>query len=154
MRKDSSWTLKGPDSISGDLVFDEREMCILRDIKRFGTVIGLNFIFMTSVVSNCLLFFERVNHIIAIIFTLIMAALLINIVIYFLGFLKARDMNNMVFQYSEIKKVEIKKKDKRVKIAFEFNDESKDKISIARDRGYLFFKDILMKNNILIVENQ
>ena len=153
MKKDSMWTLKGPDSISGDLVFDESELCIHRDLKRFGTVIGLNFLFMTSVFCNCFLYFDRVNYIVALIFALIVAALLINIVIYFREFLKARDMNNMIFQYSEIRKVEIKRKDKRVKIAFEFNDDSKDKISIARDRGYLFFRDILIKNNISIIEN-
>lgn len=154
MKDDSAWTLKGPDPISGDLLYDENQMCIRRDLKRFGTVIGLNFILMTSLVSNCFLFYERVNYIVAFILAFIVAALLISIVVYFRAFLKARDMNNMIFQYSEIRKVEIKRKDKRVKIAFEFNDDSKDKISIARDRGYLFFRDILIKKDVNVIENQ
>lgn len=153
MKDYSSWTLKGLDPFNGELIFDETEISIQRNLKSYWMLIFIAFWAMISLVGNLLTSYDK-GHI-----NLFYVLLFIEIVLFFFliyaisRLLKVRKRNNRVYSISEVKSVYAEFKGYRAWIKIEFKDETSDKIPIIKNDYYSLFIDVMKKNSIDIIEN-
>jgi hypothetical protein len=153
MKDYSSWTLKGLDPFNGELIFDETEMSIQRNLKSYWMFVFIAFWTMLTMVGNILNSYEKGRFILFYIFLFIEIVLFFILIYAILRLLTARKKNNRVYSISEIKSVYAEIKNYRAWITIEFKDETFDKIPIIKNNYYSIFIEVMKKNSIDVIEN-
>ncbi len=149
----SSWTLKGLDPFNGELIFDESEMSLQRDLRSYWMPVILSFWIMISLTGTCISSYDNGHQVIFYICVFLEIVLLFLLIFTTARLLKARKKNNRVYPLSEIKKIQAEIKSYRVWITIEFKDKTQDKIPIIKNNYYTIFIDVMKKNGIDVLEN-
>ena len=150
----NSETLKSLNSdhhVRGKILFDNEEISIQREIKQFRIILVIGISYIISFSSCIIGYFENENQWSILSAIIISIALIVFFAIEIPIYFKARKMNGRIFRIPEILRSEIKEKEYRAWIAFEFKDGTKDNITITRGNNYPEFIDTLNRNNIEII---
>jgi len=146
----SSWILKNPNDHGIELIFDESELSIQRDLKNYWSNILFALLCSFSSLGYFLIYYGKNGNAIYV-FSIVILILLLFITFEFSKIWKARKMNERVYMLSEIKLVRTETRKNKVKISIEFRDGIRDEISIIKNRYYELFIDTLKKNSIKVI---
>jgi amino acid permease len=152
MKDYSSWVLKDPSNLGVELIFDESEMSIQRDLKNHWLNILYCFIVLLSTFGNFLNYHEKDNNL-SYVFAAVMIAMM-TFMIYQVYLLWTEHIKNeRVYQISEIQLIQIENRKNKARILIDFKDGSKDKMQVLKNNYFEIFIDTLKKNSIGIKEN-
>ncbi len=145
-------SIKGKDFISAELIYDELEFSIQRQLDFLKSLIVLSLLMTLNIISNTYNNFhfpldENPNNLKILIYygASIIIVLFCLFAIY--PFFIYRKRNDRVYDYNEIKCVEVLIKNNIVKIFFTFRDNTKDVIKLPNNKKAIEFIDILKSKN-------
>ena len=152
MKDYSSWVLKDPNNLGIELIFDESEMSIQRDLKSLWKNILYFLILELYTLAIFSIYYEKKSGILYPAAILMIGIMLFIIYQAFLIWTEHKK-NERVYSLSEIQLVHLETRKNKVKIVIEFKGGEKDKIQVFRSNYLEIFIETLRKNSIEIKEN-
>lgn len=152
MKDYSSWTLKGLDPFNGELIFDESEISIQRNLNIYWMQTFISFWVMITLISTCLRSFDKGHQVLFYICISLEIVLFFLLIFTIIRLLKARKKNNRVYTLTEIKCVHAEIKNYKAWLTIDFKDETNDKIPVIKNNLYSIFIDVIKKNGIDVIE--
>ncbi|MGE0079556.1 MAG: hypothetical protein AB7S48_16975 [Bacteroidales bacterium] len=150
MKIETSKSLNAYNLRKGNILFNNNEISIQREIKQFRIILAVEIVLLISMLSSILSYVEK-GYQRSLIITIILLILLIAILaIEIPKYIKACKMNGRTYRISEIVRAKVKEKKYSIWIAFEFSDKTIDCITIAKGNNYPEFIDVLNRNNVEI----
>ena len=145
-------SIKGKDFISSELIYDELEFSIQRQLDFLKTLILFSALMTLNIISNTYNNFhfpldENPNNLKILMYYGASISIVLCCLFAIYPFLIYRKRNDRVYDYNEIKCVEVLKKNNIVKILFTFSDNTKDVIKLPNNKKAIEFIDILKGKN-------
>jgi hypothetical protein len=145
-------SIKGKDFISSELIYDELEFSIQRQLDFLKTLILFSVLMTLNIISNAYNNFhfpldENPNNLKFLMYYGASIIIVLCCLFAIYPFLIYRKRNDRVYDYNEIKCVEVLRKNNIVKILFTFSDNTKDVIKLPNNKKAIEFIDILKSKN-------
>lgn len=144
--------IKCTDSYRTEIIYDEEEFSIQRNLSYLRMSIVFAILMVVSALNNTILLTNDSSFGLFFYSQVILVLLMMNYLTYTLVlFFKFRSKNNNVYKYEEVDRVEVKNVGRNIKLLFSFRNNTNDEVKLLSNRKNKAHIDFLKSRNVAVV---
>jgi hypothetical protein len=154
-----SGTLKSISKLKTELIYDESEFSIQRDINLYSVIVVLFCLLIGNLIMNIYNNFNEFplrnnpEKVWIYSYLVISILLILSTSLAFYPLMKYRKKNRKVYKYESIENIRVEEMNDRIQISFKFLDNSEDEIKLSKNELTLSFIESLRGKNVGFIDD-